>query len=337
MSLELNVLCIKARRLLKLCKLHVMVASSAACGIAHPWNRAFAQTYEQFLIPYEIPSPSGIAVLSKQYIPDGPWIYRLLTKIDAQTVNPVRTNLLSGHYPGGIRGADGLVAGWQGNNHLTIGWPVGEPIIRGPSRVGFVEIAYISYIPDLSTTMYGVTQVILRDVEYKVQEIEDGFHNTECVIHVTAADGVYFEKISMDVVGNGVGTKRVEGLESAGSISIKFSLSSLVGGRSPSLTPTQAKLSDITPFSSQKVLPPGPIQDGMSLDYSWFQISDTRRIFNVLRTGQYNIFFNLTFGELKIVYLVHDPIDAVAAAAYQRCEARTNIFRRLYGKELSSP
>jgi len=335
--LELHGLRIKVGSLSKLCKLHVMMASLTACGIAHPWSRVFAQTYEQFLKPYEIPSPSGISVLSKQYIPNGPWIYRLLTKIDAQTTNSVRTDLLSGHYPGGIRGSDGLVAGWQGDKHLTIGWPVGEPLISGPSRVGFVEIAYISYALELLTTMDGVAQVTLRDVEYKVQEIEDGFHNTECVIHITATDGVYFDNVLMDVVGNGVGTKRVEGLGSAGSISIKFSLTSLVGRRSPSLTPTQAKLSDITPFSSQSFFSHGPIQDGMSLDYSMFLSGDASKIFNVLRTGQYNIFFNLTFGELKIAYLVHDPIDAVAAAAYQKCEARTNIFKRLFGKELSPP
>ena len=335
--MKLQVLRISLISLSKLSKLHVVIACLTACGILQPWIRAFAQTYEDFLKPYEIPSPSAVAVLSKQYIPNGPWIYRLLTKTDAQTANPVTTDLLTGHYPGGQRGADGLVAGWQGDNHLTIGWPTGQPIMRGPSHVGVVDIAYISYVPDIPITVEGVNQITLRDAEYKVQEIEFGSHNTNCVIHMTATDGVYFDNVSMDVVGHGVGTKRIEGLGSAGSISIKFSLTNLPGRRSPPLTPTQAKLSNITPFITQTFSLPGPIQDGISLDYSWFRTSDTPKIFGVLRTGQYNISLNLTFGELQIAYLVHNPIDAAAAAAYQKCEARTNIFRRLFGKELSSP
>ena len=75
----------------------------------------------------------------------------------------------------------------------------------------------------------------------------------------------------------------------------------------------------------------------MSLKYSWFNVNDTSRIFQLLRNGHYNVSFNLTFGKLNLSYLVSNPIDAAAAAAYQKCEARTSIYRRLFGKELSAP
>ena len=217
----------KIKGIIKLCRLAFVVAALSAYGIDYPRTGALAQTYEEMLKPYVVPSPSGNAILSKQYVPNGPWIYRLSTKSDDLTADSVGVELLNGDYPGGERGADGLVARWQGESHLTIGTPVDAPVILGPRRVGSVEITYISYAPDLSSAMKGINRVTLRNVKYRAQEIEDRFHNIECTIHITGIDGIYFNDVSVDITGHGVGTRRIEELEGLGSISIKFSLTTL--------------------------------------------------------------------------------------------------------------
>lgn len=305
-------------------------ACLAAFGAAGLCASAFAQTYEQLLVPYAIPSPSGTATILKHYVP-GRLGYQLSALIGPRALGSDTVPLMTGINPDNQRGADGLLVGWNGDSQLIFGWPNGFPSVPGPERVGGIEIAYVNYDRYLTKNQpRRVDKITLQNVEYVVQEIEHE-NRISCVIEVKGIDGTFFDAVSVKIVGHGTGTKRVENILGSGSVSIEFSLVRLPGSRSPPLTLTQARLGDVDPYSHGYTVPIGSVQDGMGLQYRWFYVSEAPEFFKVLRSGNYSIRYSLTFGEQEIVYLVRDPISPAAAAAYQKCEARTNIFQRLIG------
>ena len=302
-----------------------------------PFAGAAAQTWEQMIVPYRVPSPSGIATVAKQYIPSGPWYYRLSTAGYGQANDAAPVDLLGGGSPGGVLGGDGLVAGWNGDDHLIIGTPIGQPVVAGPDHVGAVTVAYINYEPDLTKTAgQRIDRVTLQHVSHMSQEVENVHHNIDRTIHISGTDGTFFDKVDVEIIGHGAGVRRIQGTVGGGAVSIKLSLARLQGTRSPLLTPTQAIFGGVDPIIYPGAIR-GPLQEGMSLRYTAFDFPQTSKLFDALRDGGYSIRFCLTFGEQEITYFVQAPITIEAATTYQKCEARTNIYWKLVGNLLSRP
>lgn len=300
---------------------------------ASPLPAAFAQdTYVA-----SASSPEGTAEVRKFYTRRQLiWEMELVVK-GAQPGKDFTNPLLVGVKANRSGIGDGVVAGWMGETKVVIGVPEGDKLNEKPFSVHGVDITYVHYEPDLAATApRRVEQVELANVRYDARTVLTD-RGVDCILTMTGTDGRVFGDVSVAVTGPGILREREGSGRSLGMTILTFSATRLPGNRSPSLTLTRAKLDGSAPNKGGVSEVGGPSQKGQGLSYGGYNFKETGRLFNALRDGSYKVVLDLTFGELQVEYLVRTPVTALAAAAYQQCEARTWIFKQLIGSELSRP
>lgn len=270
-----------------------------------------------------VPSPAGSATIIKDYsLRTGSYIMKLFVK--RQRGDARLTTIVTEARRGSRNGQeDGVVVGWIGDSHVTIGWRTGDAIPPGLPRNDDVEVAYINYEPDLAkTTPSLIEHVTLQNIRYVAEPRLDGPRGG-CVIRLHGTDGKFFGDVGMDIV-TGVYILSADGNKQYNPQrdSLVFTLMPLPEGRSPQLTPTQAKLGEIGPYATIARPPFFFVrQTSTTLEYGPFSIKDHDEVFRMLHDGNYLVRFNLTFGLSQIEYMVREPVGADVIASYQKCVA----------------
>ena len=271
-----------------------------------------------------IPSPAGSALAQKTYaFRRGSYLLSLLTHPNDWYERP--TKLVSEGFRGSRSlGDDGVVVGWTGENHLTVGWPLGDEMPpKGPARAGDVEVAYINYEPNLSkTTPDRRDQVVLQDVKYVAGSRPDA-RSGDCVVEVQGTDGEFFSSVSVTLIRPSY-VLSYDGVKQFvfGWNSLEFSVTPLANSLSHQLTPTQAELADIAPKTDGRNGLIELRQTSTTLRYGGYGGLDERRVLQLMHDGSYPIRFNLTFGVRQFEYLVQKPISEDVVAACQACVAQ---------------
>lgn len=187
---------------LRLCVLVAVLLGVASCDDEDDGHR-----YDSV---HRIPSPAGTVTVTKTY-PYRSLLYELALLTRAGDPNAASTTLVREsvrYYPddkGVLRGPgeDHVVVGWTGESHLTVGWPLGDEPLKGPARVGGVEVAYINYEPDLDKiTPRRLDRVTLHDVKYTTETALTD-RGCSCTIRVQGADGTYFSTVALSLIGYG--------------------------------------------------------------------------------------------------------------------------------------
>ena len=271
-----------------------------------------------------ISSPAGSAVVNKSYaLRLGSYVLSLMPRPNDRYGQP--TKLVAEGFRGSRSlGDDGVVVGWTGENHLTVGWPLGDEMPpRGPARAGDIEVTYINYEPDLSKTIPDRRdQVVLQNVKYVAGSRPDA-RSGDCVVEVQGTDGEFFSSVGVTLIRPSY-VLSYDGVKQLvrGSNSLEFSATPLANSLSPQLTPTQAKLADIAPGTNGRDPLVELRQTSTTLRYGGYGGRDGDHVIRLMREGNYPITFNLTFGVRRLEYIVQEPISEDVVAAYQACVAQ---------------
>jgi hypothetical protein len=170
-----------------------------------------------------------------------------------------------------------------------------------------------------------IDEITLQDVQYTFTETHPASNSTYCAIRVTGHDGSLFEGVALNIVALGAGLTRIPRV-GPGVVHAEFALIRRQDGKSPQLTPTQAKLENLLPYPESTHQLGGPLQQGASLNYRGLYMRGAHKLFETIQKGKYHIQFGLTFGERVISYAVDEGLPSAVAEAFGRCEASTNIF-----------
>lgn len=294
---------------------------------------------------YSVPSPGGSASVSFRGKGGVYEVYLRTNAQPGQAGSPAEVGLVSNLARRGLFPEEGIVAGWSGDAEVTIGTPYDVPLRFGPREANGVTILYDAYDPDIQVPPPArLSRATLRAVRYEAETtlLPDG---VRCAIHIKAADGQLFGDVSLSIIGDGMHQDRVEARNRSSSggpglgevsLALSFAVDRLPGGASPPLNPVRAQLGDLpTTRGGAAGRIGGPLQDGMSLRYTGYNSLHALALFGFLRDGGYVVRFDLSFGKHQVEYLIPDPIPPAVAAEYQRCEARTHIFKSLIGPALS--
>ena len=296
----------------------VMAVAAFAIGTG---NSGRGDTETRILL---VSSPAGSAVVNKSYaLRLGSYVLFLIPRPNDRHMQP--TKLVAEGFRGSRSlGDDGVVVGWTGEDHLTVGRPLGDEMPpKGPARAGDIEVTYINYEPNLSkTTPDRRDQVVLQDVKYVAGSRPDA-RSGDCVVEVQGTDGEFFSSVSVTLIRPSYALS-YDGVKQfvLGSNSLEFSVTPLANSRSPQLTPTQAKLAGIAPRTDSRDARIDLRQTSTTLRYGGYGGLDESRVLQLMHEGSYPIRFNLTFGVRQFEYIVQEPISDDVVAAYQACVAQ---------------
>ncbi len=285
-----------------------------------------------------IPSPSGALVAQKRYRRDT--VYELSVTGIPHTDPPHTVSILQGPNTRKVIRGDGVIVGWDGDNHLIVGWPeawpTGLPTVPGPSKIADLNITYLKYKEDPFKGLLQDSEAIaLTGVRYRFEELRESSSYAHCVIHILGVDGRVFANVALDIDVHGILGHKTPPAD-YGLANFDFKLTPLPNGLSPRLTPTQAKLDDIFPdFSPPSFFGGTPRQNGETLSYGPFVRDDVAAAFRLLRAGHYKLYFALTFGKQDLLYSVDTPIPKEVGERYESCEAANDIFRQPAGQLLT--
>jgi hypothetical protein len=274
-----------------------------------------------------VPSPSGAAMVTKTY---GPFDEAGWYSLDLKTrwgFWSLSKRLLDLVNPEEVTGEDGATLAWTDDRHIVVGWPNGREPVHGLANVGDIAVAYVNYLPDPdAASAEHVNEAALKDVVYDFEEIDvtvpRGWSpEKQCVIHFIANDGVYYERVAVDVFGDGIGlpTDKYHGY---GLMHVRFDLTKLQSGTSPLPTLTQAKLGSVFPT---RAAPTSPQQQGLSLDYRDYTHDETVELLLRLKRGAFDVKVVLGFDKVAIVYHVAQAIDQDLISKFLACSSKTNI------------
>jgi hypothetical protein len=282
----------------------------------------------------EVASPSGMATAIKKYGPsdDASWI-----DVGVRNERGLISHLfplISESNPTGVINEDGVTFGWDGDQHLTIGWPHRAAGVTGPNQAGDVRVSYRSYDPVLSNTpSTEMTRISLKSTSINFRE-EDGqaggryaatgkaIPEIKCIVELSGIDGSIFGRIRAEFIGDGLGSSADAG-HSFGGAGIRITLEPLSDGTSPKETVTGAEISGVFP---QNDLASAPHQGSFSVYYKSFTRDEALKIFSSIRQGNTNLIVALNFGDKVLNYDVPVPFNMEIAANFNECSQKTNIY-----------
>jgi hypothetical protein len=242
-----------------------------------------------------------------------------------------------------VWGEEGATVGWEGERHLTFGWPSGMTPIQGPTRVGDIEISYLSYDPILAhSPQEDRRKIQLRDVTAAFEEQEghwgaaryaengEPVPETKCIIEINGVDGIVFDKVTVRFTGNGIG-RPGDRWKSYGAISVDVVLKTSINLEQPAQTPTQMQVGSVVPMQASTS---APNQDTWKVGYGGYSKSEALKLFSEINAGKIEVLVALNFGSKTLNYVIDDRIirnDMIER--FNACSARTNV----YGTPFSLP
>lgn len=277
-----------------------------------------------------IPAPSKTTFATKSYSPieaADPYFLKIVTPTGSMPI-------LTAENPSGVIDRDGAILAWNDERHLVIGWPTAEQKVEGPRQVGNIQVNYILYEPDLDQEHPQLShRKTLHNASYSFEETpwesrgERKYDLKKCIIHMSANDGKFYDRITIDYVGTGTGIPS-EPYHGAGGIGIKLGLSRLQNGQSPPLTLTQAKFDTVYPTIETTALrKSSPRQGDLSLLYNnKYSQDEAIKIVSLMRQGKLDIKIGLGFGQRHIVYTGMGKIDQNIIDQFNTCSSKTNIY-----------
>jgi hypothetical protein len=280
----------------------------------------------------EVASPSGKSVAIKQY---GPFDEAERLVVSIRDSHGHSYPLISRPNPTGVINEDGVTFGWDGDQHLTIGWPNGGAAVAGADQVGDIKVSYRSYDPVLSNTRpMEMPHIPLQNSSVNFRE-EDGHHGNarysttgepvpeiKCIIELNGVDGKFFSKVSAQFIGDGIG-KSDDKYKSFGAVGVRVALEPLLDGSSPRKTLTSAEIAGVFP---QNKLAAAPYQEAWSVYYRLFNKNEALKVFSEIKQGNTNLIIALNFGDKTINYEVSVPFSREISGKFNECSKKTNIY-----------
>ena len=235
----------------------------------------------------------------------------------------------------GVWGSDGVVLGWDGDNHLIIGWPSHQNPVTGPAKVGDIALTYQSFAPDLDRAEHRVsmeTAVSDGKIDFERVETASGARyattglpvpHIKCVVRIRGTDSSTSDNIVVEVIGDGMG-RASDPYASFGMVNVTFTMKGPDDSKHPTLT--QAKFGSIYPsFQPDR----SPQQSDSSLLYPQYQATETLKLFADIRSGSVAIKLSPDFGQSVTTYEISLPVGSELAHVideFDKCLATTNIY-----------
>jgi hypothetical protein len=234
-----------------------------------------------------------------------------------------------------VWGEEGATVGWEGEKHLTFGWPSGMTLIQGPTRLDDIEISYLLYDPILARSpQENRRKIQLRDVTATFDEQVgrgaaryakggEPVPETKCVIEINGVDGVIFDKITIRFTGNGRG-RPSDYWKSYGAVSVDVALEALTNPTQPAQTPTQMQVGSVVPMQASTS---APNQDTWKVGYGGYSKSEALKLFSEINSGKIEVLVALNFGSQFLNYMIDDRIignDVIER--FNACSAKTNVY-----------
>ncbi|MEO8332125.1 MAG: hypothetical protein ABI479_06800 [Gallionella sp.] len=309
---------------------HIMLPCLSACSLGQD-----DADYTSFAVP----SPSGASSIARHVHGLEQLTYNLQLNTSHGGDSTSTQNLLP--HDVDLTGSDAAIFAWDGDNHLTVGWPDGFKPIHGLKRVGDIDISYRSYEPDidrisshnlhnlrLHNTTVSFKELDLQDDNARYVATNEPVPNIKCIVEISGLDGEAYEGVSVQIIGNGIG-RAGDKYPSLGMVSVDFIFKKAVS-QYASLTPTQAKLSSIYPHFPYDSHPPAttviPTQTKQSLSYPSFGLSDALNIFDLLQKGKLEMKVGLNFGQEILYYEADVNLSRDIIDKFNACSAKTNIY-----------
>ncbi|MEA2897439.1 MAG: hypothetical protein QOJ84_3054 [Bradyrhizobium sp.] len=234
-----------------------------------------------------------------------------------------------------VWGEEGATVGWEGERHLTFGWPSGMRPIQGPTRVGDIKISYLSYDPILAhSPQENRRKIQLRDVTAAFDEQEgrgaaryaesgEPVPETKCIIEINGVDSVVFDKITVRFTGNGRG-RPSDRWKSYGAVSVDVAFKTSTNLAQPAQTPTQMQVGSVVPMQASTS---APNQDTWKVGYGGYSKSEALKLFSEINAGKIEVLVALNFGSQILNYVIDGRIignDIIER--FNICSAKTNVY-----------
>ena len=301
--------------------LAVLVIGLIACAAVVMWIASPAP-----IPPLLVASPDGRAAVMKQYGPLDEAEYVELRVVVPWLIFHPSYHLATLQNPTGVTREDGATVSWDGNGRLILGWPAGGIPVRGPTRIGDIQISYREYDPVLShVSSADVINLALHDVTATFQEqhvlernsryVATGrqVEHIQCAIKVSGFDGSLFGRVTVEVGGTAVGS----------GIGLKVYASRLAPDLAPSQTLTQAEFEGVFP---QNDLTSAPGQEDGAVAYRLFTVNEAKQVFAAIKDGRVDLLLALNFGDKVLHYSGKVSINRTAIDSFNACSARARFY-----------